>query len=185
MTHNIKKENIFDFLKAESIIEEINDEYIDIIETSNNGTEKLSKVSITNLNPISKYWRMDSENGTFFEPNSKKVENVILEEKNDGILNIILLEMKSTKVSEIKVLEKFEKSLTWTYLFLNLLNGKENQKIKVYGILVAQKRKNWNSKETLNILSSTAIRYIKRSFFTPNKEVEIKLNEILESSVNK
>ena len=92
--------------------------------------------------------------------------------------------MKSTKVSEIKVLEKFEKSLTWTYLFLNLLNGKENQKIKVYGILVAQKRKNWNSKETLNILSSTAIRYIKRSFFTPNKEVEIKLNEILESSVN-
>jgi hypothetical protein len=183
--HSIKKENIFHFLKAESIIEDMTaSNSIEIVETLNIGTNNLSKVTIKDLNPTSKYWRMDSENGTFFEPNSKKVENVILEQTQDGVLNIILIEMKSTTVSEVKVLEKFEKSLTWTYLFLNLLSGKQNQKIKVYGILVAQKNKNWNTKETLNILSSTAIRYTKRSFYTPNSEVEIKLDDILKPEVN-
>lgn len=186
--HNIKKENIFDFLKAESIIEEISSEgIIEIVEDKNINDGKLSKVTIKDLNISSKYWLLDSENGTFFEPQSKKVENVILEQTADGVLNIILVEMKSTKISrkdELKIVEKFEKSLTWTYLFLNLLNGKQNQKIKVYGILVAQKNKNWNTKDNLNIFSSTTIRYIKRSFYTPNSEVEISLNDILKSKVD-
>lgn len=39
----------------------------------------------------------------------------------------------------------------------------------------------WNEKSTLKIFSSTAIRYIKRSFFTDNSEFEIRFSDIIKN----
>lgn len=39
---------------------------------------------------------------------------------------------------------------------------------------------NWNSRETLDILSSTSIRYTKRSFFTEESHISIAFNRIIE-----
>ena len=182
MKHKIKKENIFNFLKAESIIEEIGQQDdIEIIESKNINTDKLSKVQITSLTGDSKYWIINPENSTFLESMSKKVERIILEYTKDAILNIILLEMKSKSFLVSEVIEKFEKSLSWVYLLLNLLNDKENQDIRVYGILVAQKRKNWDEVDTLNIFTSTSIRYTKRSFFETSNETTIELQELTKS----
>jgi len=72
-----------------------------------------------------------------------------------------------------------ENSLTLIYILLNLLDGKDNQKINVFGILVAQEDKKWNEKSTLNILSSTSIRYKEKSFYTQNIEIDIPINELL------
>jgi len=183
MNHNIKKEHIFNFLKSESIIEPISSsEIISIEEKSNTDTTSLCNINIVSLNNDSNYWRLNPENKTFLEPNSKKVENVILEYTKDKLLNIMMIEMKSKTIKrkdENAIVEKFEKSLSWVYLLLNLLDDKQNQKINVYGVLVAQKDKKWNSKETLNIFSSTSIRYKKISFYTTNTTIDIDLNSIL------
>jgi hypothetical protein len=180
MIHEIKKENIFNFLKAQSIIEELSSG--DNIEINENSKEAhLKKVILTNLNLNSNYWILNTESKTFLEMQGKKVEKVILEQSQDGILNIIMVELKSEKVgNQNKILEKFKNSLSWVYLLLNLLNGKENQKIKVFGILVAQEDKKWNEKSTLKIFSSTSIRYNKRSFYTKESELKIEINRLLE-----
>lgn len=180
MIHKIKKENIFNFLKAQSIIEELSSS--DTIEIDENSKEAhLKKVILTNLNLNSNYWILNTESKTFLEMQGKKVEKVILEQKQDGILNIIMVELKSEKVgNQNKILEKFKNSLSWVYLLLNLLNGKENQKIKVFGILIAQEDKKWNEKSTLKIFSSTSIRYNKRSFYTEKSELRIEINRLLE-----
>ena len=180
MSHEINKQNIFNFLKAESIIIEINvTTEIEILESKNIETDKLQVVKLTTLNSTSKYWKLDPETTTFLQSKNKKVESIILEHTNDGTLNIILLEMKSKKLKETDVEEKFKNSLSWVYILLNLLDGKENQKIKVYGILVAQKNMNWNKNDTLNILSSTSIRYKKKSFYTPDTSIDIPINDLL------
>jgi len=180
MIHKIKKENIFNFLKAQSIIEELSSS--DTIEIDENSKEAhLKKVILTNLNLNSNYWILNTESKTFLEMQGKKVEKVILEQNQDGILNIIMVELKSEKVgNQNKILEKFKNSLSWVYLLLNLLNGKENQKIKVFGILIAQEDKKWNEKSTLKIFSSTSIRYNKRSFYTEKSELRIEINRLLE-----
>jgi len=183
MSHNISKQNIFDFLKAESVIIEIPpSNNIHIIEEKNLNTTKLQKVNITALNNTSKYWQLNPETPTFLQPNSKKVESIILEQTESDILNIFLVEMKSGRINrstENDISEKFSASLSWVYLLLNLLNNKENQEIKVFAILVAQQNKNWNSRETLNILSSTSIRYKKKSFYTSNIEIDIPFVDLL------
>lgn len=177
MTHNIKKTNLFNFLKSESVIEEINTNTISIREDKNTAT--LKKVIISNFNNTSTYWIMNPETKTFLQPNSKKVDGIILEHTSDGNLNIVLIELKSTSVTPSEIIEKFEKSLSWVYLLLNLLDGKEDQKIKVFGILVAQKNKNWNTKGNLQIFNSTSIRYIKRSFFTSLNEYSTTYNSLI------
>jgi len=181
MSHNINKQNIFDFLKAESIVIEIaQDSDIEICESSNDITSScLQKVILTTLNNNSTYWKINPETTTFLQSKNKKVESIILEHTNDDTLNIILLEMKSKTVKPSDIKEKFKNSLSWVYVLLNLLDGKENQKIKVYGILVAQKNKNWNENDTLNILSSTSIRYKKKSFYTTNTSIDIPINNLL------
>ena len=180
MTHEIKKENIFNFLKAQSIVEEVSsNENIEILEQDKNAN--LKKVILTHLNVTSDYWILNSESKTFLEMQGKKVEKVILEQTQEGILNIIMVELKSEKVgNQNKILEKFKNSLSWVYLLLNLLNGKENQKIKVFGILVAQEDKKWNEKSTLKIFNSTSIRYNKSSFYTTENEFETEINRLLE-----
>ena len=64
-------------------------------------------------------------------------------------------------------------------LLLNLLYGKENKEIEIFGILAAQKNKNWNTKSDLYILNSTSIRYIKRSFFTTESYLDLNYNELV------
>jgi len=177
MTHSLDKENIFNFFKAQSFIQEIGSSSIEIEEKSKNA--KLKKVILTSLNSSSKYWLVDTESNAF-QLQGKKVENIVLEHTSDNILNIIMIELKSEKIgNQNKILEKFKNSLTLIYILLNLLDGKDNQKINVFGILVAQEDKKWNEKSTLNILSSTSIRYKKKSFYTQNIEIDIPINELL------
>jgi len=182
MSHIVNKQNIFDFLKSKSIIIEISSASdINISEDKNIGTDRLQKVNLTNLNSTSKYWQLNPETTTFLQPKGKKVESIVIELMADNNLNIFLIEMKSkcirrSTINDIE--EKFSISISWIYLLLNLLNHEINQNIKVFGILVAQKNMNWNSRETLNILSSTSIRYKKKSFFTEDTEYTIDINNL-------
>jgi len=177
MTHNIKKSHIFTFLKEKEIVEEIYSDTIEILERDKEAN--LQKVILTNLNSNSQYWVLNSESKTFLEMQGRKVEKIILEQTNEGYLNIIMVELKSKKVgNQNKILEKFRNSLSWVYLLLNILDGKQRQKIRVFGILVAQEDKRWNSKESLKLFSSTSIRYIKRSFYTEKNEFEIDINKL-------
>jgi len=174
----VKKENIFNFLKAQNIVISINPKStIEIKEYKNIGIDKLQKVTLTNLNPNSRYWILNPETTEFLSPHGKKVENIIIEEDENSLINIFLIEMKSWSVIESDILKKFKISLSWVYLLLNLLDHSK-QEIKVYGILFAQKDLNWNRKDTLNILSSTSIRYIRKSFFTTSTTIEIEYNNL-------
>jgi len=177
MTHSLDKENIFNFFKAQSFIQEIGSSSIEIEEKSKNA--KLKKVTLTSLNSNSKYWLVDTESNAF-QLQGRKVENIVLEHTSDNILNIIMIELKSEKIgNQNKILEKFKNSLTLIYILLNLLDGKDNQKINVFGILIAQENKKWNEKSTLNILSSTSIRYKKKSFYTKGSEIIISIDKLL------
>jgi len=179
MTHEIRKENIFNFLKEELIIEEINShENIEILEQDKKA--HLKKVTLSHLSKTSNYWVLNSESKTFLEMQGRKVEKIVLELTEDEVLNIIMVELKSQKVgNQNKILEKFKNSLSWVYLLLNLLNGKQEQKIRVFGILVAQEDKKWNEKSSLNLFSSTSIRYIKRSFYTTESEFTIEIQKLI------
>lgn len=183
MTYNISKQKVFDFLKAESIVEEIEvNSLFEIIESKIESQNGLNKVILKMNNSDSKFWKVHLENSTgasrFLEPIGKKVDSIILQELGDT-LNIILIELKSKTIKESDIKEKFEMSLSWIYLLLNLLNNKENQKIKVFGILIAQKNKKWNQKDTLNIFNSTSIRYLKRSFHTTSTEIELNFQDFI------
>lgn len=185
MIHKIKKDNIFNFLKSESIVKLINDDFILIEESKNEVfTGCLCNVKIENLNATSNYWQLNPETLSFLELNGKKVDGVIIEEKQNGTLNISLIELKSKTVTPSDIIEKFEKTLSCVYLLLNLLNGKEDTRIRVFGILIAQKNKTWNEKEDLNILSSTSIRYIKRAFHTTNTSDVFQYNDLVNLTVN-
>ena len=176
MTHEISKSNIFEFLKEESIVEEIMDDKIEIYETEKNA--KLKKVTLTSLNQKSKYWTINTES-KLLSPEGKKVEKVIFEQMDSGILNVIMVELKSGNVSnQSRVLSKFSNSLSWVYLLLNLLH--EKQKIHVFGILISQDSSClWNEKSKLRIFSSTSIRYIKRSFYTTDNEFVLDIGRVL------
>ena len=63
-------------------------------------------------------------------------------------------------------------------ILLNLLDGKERGKIRVFGVLISQEKIDWNEKSTLNILSSTSIRYIKRSFYTSKSSIVINIDRL-------
>ena len=179
MKHKIKKVNVFNFLKAESIIVEISPNSAIVKESANElASGCLQEVTLNLDIEGSKIWQMKTESGTFLEPNSKKVDSIILLEK-DGMLHIVLIELKSTKIKNTDIFEKFEKSISWVYLLLNLLNGKEEQDIKVYGVLVAQRNKNWDEMDDLQIFSSTNIRYKKKSFHTTNTSMNINLSDII------
>jgi len=173
----IKKEKLFQFLKAESIIKEINNNFVEIEEHNTNGLEK---VKIINLNEDSKYWLLNTENNTFIESKKRKVEKILLEYTNDKKLNIYLIELKSKTFTNSEIKEKFQHSFSWVYLLLNLLDDKEEQNYNVYGVLFHQKNRfnDWNTTDTLNVLSSLAIRYKKISFFCDDNYREISLNEI-------
>jgi len=177
MTNSLDKENIFNFFKAQSFIQEIGSSSIEIEEKSKNA--KLKKVTLRSLNSSSKYWLVDTESNAF-QLQGRKVENIVLEHTSDNILNIIMIELKSENIgNQNKILEKFKNSLSLIYILLNLLDGKNNQKINVFGILIAQEDKKWNEKSTLNILSSTSIRYKKKSFYTKSSETIISIDKLL------
>ena len=178
MTHKLDRENIFNFFKAESFIQEIHADKIIIEENRESAT--LKKFIITSLDKSSKYWLVDTESNAF-QLQGKKVENIILEQTEDDVLNIMMIELKSGRVRDSEVQNKFKNSLTFIYILLHLLRGKDNQEINVFGILVAQIEKNWNEKNRLNILSSTSIRYIKRSFFTQESKIEIVYQELIKT----
>jgi hypothetical protein len=108
MIHNLDKQNIFNFFKAQSFIQEISSNKIEIEE--HNKEAKLRKVIIKSLNDKSKYWLIDTESNAF-QLQGRKVENIILEQTADNILNIIMIELKSKQVgNQNKILEKFNSS---------------------------------------------------------------------------
>jgi len=183
MTHEINKEKIFKFLKEKSIIKEVATDKDIIVEENSKGA-KLKKVTFSSLNKSSKYWIFNTESA--FQPQGRKVEKIILEQQEDGILNIIMIELKSEKVgNQNKILEKFKNSLSWIYILLNLLDGKQGQKIRVFGILISQDNSiEWKKKDKLNLFSSTSIRYVKRSFYTTDSEMNMKINRVKEEICN-
>lgn len=71
------------------------------------------------------------------------MDGIIIEETAEEKLRIILVELKSKTIMDSDIIEKFEQSLSWVYLLLNLLNGKkEDKEIEIYGILASQIDKN-------------------------------------------
>jgi hypothetical protein len=90
-----------------------------------------------------------------------------------------MVEMKSERVRENEVKTKFKNSLELVYILLHLLEGKANQAINVFGILVAQKDMQWNVVDNLNIFSFTSICYTKRSFFTQEAKIELEYQDII------
>jgi hypothetical protein len=59
------------------------------------------------------------------------------------------------------------------------LEGKANQAINVFGVLVAQKDMRWNVVDNLNIFSFTSICHTKRSFFTQEAKIELEYQDII------
>ncbi len=175
MTHNLNKQNIFDFFKGSSFVEGV-DSSIVITEEKVDAT--LKKVTIQNLVKTSQYWIVNTESNAF-QLQGNKVEKIILEQTADGILNIVMVEMKSERVRENEVKAKFKNSLELVYILLHLLEGKANQAINVFGVLVAQKDMQWNAINHLNIFSSTSICYTKRSFFTQEAKIELEYQDII------
>lgn len=177
MIHKIDKQNIFNFLKSENIVRKINDGFVEIIEEKNkNKLDILYKVSIKNLNKNNQYWEINPENPTYIR-SSKPTERVILEQTDD-ILNIVFIEMKS-KISK-DISQKFERTLSWLYLLLNLLDGKQNQKVKVYYIVCKLSDvQNQTKKEKVQIFSSTEIRYNKKWFYSKDKEMEVEWKNMI------
>ncbi|MEA2028806.1 MAG: hypothetical protein U9N49_07505 [Campylobacterota bacterium] len=180
MTHNIKKQYIFDFFKGKSFIQDFNDETLVIEETKNEEKVKdpLRFLTIGMFNKDSQYWIVDTESKAF-QLQGNKVEKVILEQTSNGVLNIVMVEMKSKKIDDNKVINKFKKSLEFIYILLHLLEGKANQSINVFGILVAQKDMQWNYQHNLKIFNATSIRYSKRSFFTEEAQIELDYQDIV------
>lgn len=177
MIHKIKRQNLFNFLKAQGIVKEIQTS-TKILELNCNSA--LKEMDVRKLNLSSNYWQLSTENKTFLEPSTKKVDGIIIEETAEEKLRIILVELKSKTIMDSDIIEKFEQSLSWVYLLLNLLNGKkEDKEIEIYGILASQIDKNWNEKSNLNIFNSTSIRYVKRSFYTTNGSIVIDYDELI------
>jgi hypothetical protein len=179
MKSNFSKSKVLKYLKAKGIVVEETDK-IEIserqnISSKNNGT--LQKLYIENLNETSKYFKLNPETGTFLQPHGKKVENIIIEYTNRNELKIVLVELKSKTVIRTDIKEKFQESLNWLYLLLSLEH--ENLDLKIFGIVVAQRKLNWNSSENLNVLLSTNVRYKLKSFHTENRKMKISWNDIL------
>jgi len=182
MSHKLNKQDIFDFFRDKSFIEDLDEDTFLIEETKNEEKEKnpLRYLIITSFNQNSKYWVLDTESSAF-QLQGNKVEKILLEETQEGILNIIMIEMKSTNVKPEKIKNKFKNSLSFVYILLHLLEGKSNQNINIFGILVAQKEMNWHHRENLNIFSSTSIRYTKRSFYTEASHLSIAFEDLIKS----
>jgi len=182
MTHNINKQNIFDFFKGNSFVESISDNSIIIDE--NKPDAQLRQVVLHNLIESSQYWVVDTESNAF-QLQGNKVEKIILEQTKESVLNIIMVELKSARVKENEIRAKFKNSLELVYILLHLLEGKANQAINVCGILVAQKDMQWNAKENLKIFSSTSIRYTKRSFYTQEAKIELEYKDVVAKIMDK
>lgn len=180
MTYNLNKQNIFNFFKDKSFIEEFTDDTLLIEEIKNEekAENPLRNLTISSFNPTSKYWIVDTESNAF-QLQGNKVEKIILEETEEGVLNIIMIEMKSKNIKEEKIKKKFKNSLEFIYILLHLLEGKSNQKIKVFGILIAQKDMNWNKQENLKIFGSIGIRYTKCSFYTQESYINLAFNALI------
>lgn len=177
MTHKIHKQPIFDFFKSSSFIQQVSENEVTIEEPQNRTyPQRLEEVTIANLTSSSQYWIVDTESKAF-QLQGNKVERIILEHTAENILNIVMVEMKSK--NETGTRKKFKNSLEFVYILLHLLEGKANQKINVFGILVAREDKQWNGKEFLNIFSSTEIYYTKRSFFTQETEMTIEYQDLV------
>jgi len=176
MTQNLNKQNIFDFFKAQSFVESVSGNSVIIDENEANAL--LTQVVLYNLIETSQYWVIDTESNAF-QLQGNKVEKIILEQRADGVLNIVMVELKSQRVRESEVFKKFKKSLEFVYILLHLLEGKANQSINVFGILVAQKDMQWNIVQNLNIFGSTSIRYVKRSFFTQESTLALEYQDII------
>lgn len=130
----------------------------------------VQSLNMTNLQQISTIFTKHIQEQT--------VKNVTISSLNHNS-QYWLVDTESNAFQVQGKLEKFKNSLSFIYILLHLLDGKANQEINIFGILAAQKEMNWNEKSTLNIFSSTSIRYIKRSFFTQNSEIEIDFSDII------
>jgi len=184
MSFDFKQNDLFKYLTSNNIVVKQIDE-IEITEPKNidsnllDGNSSFEKLLIKNLNKDSTYFKLNPETSTFLQPNGKKVENIILE-YSKGKSNIILVELKSKKITGKTILdikEKFRNSLNWLHLLLSLEHTTEN--FEVFGIIIAQKKLEWNEVADLDILLSTVVRYKKKSFYTQNKYLTINWSDII------
>ena len=176
----IKKQQIFDFFKAEKIVKEIEND-VNIFEKNNESRENvLKKVKIINLNSNNIYFEINPENPTYIKPN-KPTEKVIIEDDND-YMNIIFIEMKPLKGGK-GIQKKFERTFSWLYLLFNLLKNKENKQMKVFYILCKYSDSfvdNSVCKDFIDVFHNLRVKYIKKIYYSNGKEkIILNWNELI------
>ena len=176
----IKKQQIFDFFKAENIVKEITD-YINVFEKNNRNDENvLKEVKIINLNTNNIYFEVNPENPTYIKPN-KPTEKVIIED-NDDYMNVVFIEMKPLKGKGIQ--KKLERTFSWLYLLFNLLKNKEDKQMKVFYILCKYSNSSMDNivcKDFIDVFHNLRVKYIKKIYYSNNNErIELNWNEIID-----
>ena len=182
MSCKIEKKVLFDFFKAEGIVEEKKD-YIEIIEKNNKDKPNtLQKIKIKNLNSNNKYYKIDPENPTDIKP-SKKTECVIIEYNEENhFMNIVFIEMKSKKknIKFTEIERKFEKTFSWLYLLFNLLNNKEGKKFRVYFLLCIYSGDEKVCKSEIKVFHNLTVKYIRIiKSSEEKKEMEIDFGDLI------
>ena len=172
MNCKIEKQLLFDFFKAQGIIEEKN-KYIEIIEEKNKDKPNtLKKLKIENLDSNNRYYKINPEN-PYIKPN-KQTECVIIEyNEQSDFMNIVFVEMKPKKVKLHEVLKKFERTFSWLYLLFNLLNDKEGKEFRVYFLLCKYSNTQKNDevcKSKINIFHNLTVKYIRITKHSNAKE---------------
>jgi len=175
----IKKQQIFDFFKAEKIVKEINNN-IDIFEKNNESRKNvLKRVEIINLNSNNNYFEINPENPTYIKPH-KSTEKVIIED-NNSYMNIIFIEMKPLNGKGIQ--KKFERTFSWLYLLFNLLKNKENKQMKVFYILCKYSDSSVDNtvcKDFIDVFHNLRVKYIKKIYYSNGKEkIKVDWNELI------
>jgi len=166
----IKKQLLFNFFKAEKIVNEIKDS-TNIIEKNNSNSEKvLKEVKIFNLNSLNTYYEVNPENPTYIKPN-KPTEKVIIEVNNSD-MNVVFIEMKPMQGKGIQ--KKLERTFSWLYLLFNLLKDKENKQIKVYYVLCKYSESSLEHlicKDKIDVFHNLTVKFIKKIYYSGGQEI--------------
>jgi hypothetical protein len=176
VTVTIEKRRLFDFFKAEGIVENCTEPVVEIFE-ENNSTKKrvLKKVTISGLNLQNySYYLLYPENPTSIKP-SNPTERVIIEDR-PGSTILAFIEMKPPKARKVE--KKLERTFTWTYLLFNLLAGKEGRNLKVFLILCKYSDKELSPtlcKGEIEVFHNLRVKYYKKTYYSNGQE-ELTLN---------
>ncbi len=118
------------------------------------------------------------DNLLIFEIKPKKAETILLH-INENIVNIILIEMKSTNCNTSSVSKKFKNSITWLFTLMSFTKKYQDKKLNIYCFIANQQSNCKYDYKKIKILESTIIpiKRVKHSFSSSEK-IDINLSEI-------